>query len=54
MDPVNCVNCKKCIRSIGCPGLVLKYGQVAVEPAQCNGCMLCAQVCPVGAISLKA
>ena len=54
VDPVNCVNCKKCIRSIGCPGLVLKYGQVAVEPAQCNGCMLCAQVCPVGAISLKA
>lgn len=46
----NCIQCKKCIREIGCPGLVIRDGKVAVDGSLCNGCGLCAQVCPTGAI----
>ncbi|MCR5200435.1 MAG: indolepyruvate ferredoxin oxidoreductase subunit alpha [Saccharofermentans sp.] len=45
-----CVDCKMCIREIGCPGVVLKDGHVAIDEALCNGCGLCAQICPCGAI----
>ncbi len=46
----SCIQCKKCIREIGCPGLVIRDGKVAVDGSLCNGCGLCAQVCPTGAI----
>ncbi len=46
----NCIQCKKCIREIGCPGLVIRDGRVSVDDSLCNGCGLCAQVCPTGAI----
>ena len=45
-----CVQCKKCIREIGCPGLIIRDGKVAVDGSLCNGCGLCAQICPTGAI----
>lgn len=50
VDLDKCVDCKMCIREIGCPGVVLKNGHVAVDPALCNGCGLCAEVCPCNAI----
>ncbi|MBQ6634661.1 MAG: indolepyruvate ferredoxin oxidoreductase subunit alpha [Ruminococcus sp.] len=50
IDADKCRNCKKCINDLGCPGLVLKDGRVAVETALCTGCGLCAQVCPFDAI----
>ena len=50
IDSDKCINCKKCINSLGCPGLVIKDGKVAVEESLCTGCGLCAQVCPVNAI----
>ena len=50
VDLDKCVDCKMCIREIGCPGVVLKDGHVAVDPALCNGCGLCAEVCPCNAI----
>jgi len=46
-----CINCKKCIRELGCPALVLKDGKVAIDASQCTGCGLCCQVCPVDAIA---
>ncbi len=46
-----CINCKKCIRELGCPALVLKGGKVAVDASQCTGCGLCCQVCPADAIA---
>lgn len=46
----DCIQCKKCIREIGCPGLILKDGKVAIDPTLCTGCSLCAQICPKGAI----
>lgn len=46
----NCIGCKKCIREIGCPALIIKDGKVSVDESLCTGCGLCAQICPVGAI----
>lgn len=50
IDHEKCVNCKKCINSLGCPGLVIKDGKVSIEASLCTGCGLCSQVCPFGAI----
>ena len=47
-----CTNCKRCIKALGCPGIVLKDGRPAIENSLCTGCGLCSQVCPCGAISL--
>ncbi len=45
-----CVQCKKCIREIGCPAIIIKDGKVAVDAALCTGCGLCAEICPTKAI----
>lgn len=45
-----CINCKKCIREIGCPALITVDGQVTIDKNLCTGCELCAHVCPVNAI----
>lgn len=46
-----CVNCKKCIHSLGCPAIIITDGKVTIDSAQCTNCMLCSKVCPAGAIS---
>ena len=51
IDPEKCITCKRCIRELGCPGLVLSKGRVTIEAALCTGCGLCAQLCPVQAIT---
>lgn len=60
VDAEACTGCKKCITEIGCPGLGFSpdakgprskdRGQAFVDAGQCNGCGLCVQVCPFGAI----
>ena len=60
VDKGACTGCKLCISSIGCPGLGFDpaacgpkskgRGQAFVDPSQCNGCGLCAQLCPSTAI----
>lgn len=45
-----CINCKKCIREIGCPALICADGKVAIDSNLCTGCGLCSQICPVNAI----
>ena len=45
-----CIQCKKCIRELGCPALILKDGKVAIDETLCTGCGLCKQICPTGAI----
>lgn len=50
IDENKCIQCKKCIRTLGCPGIILQNGKVQIEQALCTGCGVCAQVCPVSAI----
>ena len=55
-----CTGCKKCITSIGCPGIGFdegrrgpksgERGQAFVDASLCDGCGLCTQLCPFGAI----
>ena len=53
IDAEKCTNCKRCIKSLGCPGIVVKDGKAAIEHTLCTGCGLCTQVCPFHAISVK-
>lgn len=46
-----CINCKKCIRELGCPAIVIHDGQVQIDSSLCTGCTLCSQICPVHAIT---
>ena len=44
-----CKNCKLCMK-LGCPAISLKDGKPFIDETQCNGCGLCMNVCPFGAI----
>ncbi len=50
IEESKCIQCKKCIRTLGCPAIMLQDGKVQIEQALCTGCGLCAQVCPTVAI----
>ena len=45
----NCKNCKLCMK-LGCPAISIKDGKPFIDETQCNGCGLCTNVCPFGAI----
>lgn len=48
--PEKCRKCGACLRP-GCPALTKKEdGTVAIDATMCNGCGLCMQLCPFGAI----
>ncbi len=53
IDADKCTNCKRCIKSLGCPGIVIKDGKVAIESSLCTGCGLCSQVCAFNAINVN-
>lgn len=50
IDSEKCINCKKCIKELGCPAIVLQDGKPYIEPSLCFGCSICSAVCPVDAI----
>ncbi|MCR5177008.1 MAG: indolepyruvate ferredoxin oxidoreductase subunit alpha [Anaerovibrio sp.] len=45
-----CINCRKCIREIGCPALIIRDDRVVIDDSLCTGCGLCSQICPALAI----
>ncbi|MBQ4639313.1 MAG: indolepyruvate ferredoxin oxidoreductase subunit alpha [Clostridia bacterium] len=48
-----CRNCKMCMK-LGCPAISVKENKVVIDRNQCNGCGLCVNVCPFGAIEKEA
>ncbi len=52
VEEEKCIDCRKCIKELGCPAIVLNNGKVEIESSLCYGCTLCNQVCPVGAIKV--
>ena len=52
VDAEKCISCRRCIKELGCPAVVLDHenGKVKIERDMCTGCSACAEVCPVGAI----
>lgn len=49
IDSEKCKNCKMCMK-LGCPAISVKEGKISIDASQCNGCMLCTNVCKFGAI----
>lgn len=60
VDSEACIGCRKCLE-LGCPAIVTEQYEVKgkarskarIEEFLCTGCSVCAQVCPVSAISMK-
>lgn len=50
IDAERCTACMACVRQFGCPAIVSEDGRASVDGAWCNGCGVCVQVCPAGAI----
>ena len=50
----NCIGCRSCLKC-GCPALSPVRGEkkVRIDRDMCVGCTVCAQVCPVNAISME-
>jgi len=44
-----CIGCMRCMK-LGCPCIVKEGKKVRINPTQCVGCELCADVCTTGAI----
>lgn len=51
-DESACRNCGLCMK-IGCPAIIKTESGVRVDPTQCVGCGMCANVCPFGALKVK-
>lgn len=50
VDTDKCINCNVCIAKTGCSALIPGDKHVSIDPAACNGCSICSQVCPKKAI----
>lgn len=52
--PEKCKKCHTCIKTFGCPALSINPdSSMRIEDGLCNGCGVCAQVCPFKAIEEK-
>ena len=49
IDSDKCKRCSLCMK-LGCPAIQRSGDDIVIDSALCNGCTLCAGVCPFGAI----
>ena len=49
VDQERCIKCKMCMKA-GCPALSFQGGEIVIDKTMCNGCEICAQICPKQAI----
>ncbi|MCX5831855.1 MAG: indolepyruvate ferredoxin oxidoreductase subunit alpha [Deltaproteobacteria bacterium] len=45
-----CKNHRTCVNELACPAFFIKNNRVQIDPIQCVGCTICAQICPENAI----
>jgi indolepyruvate ferredoxin oxidoreductase alpha subunit len=45
-----CKNHRNCINDLACPAFYIEENRVKINPDQCVGCAVCAQICPENAI----
>ncbi len=50
IQSAQCKNHRICVQKTGCPAFFVKNDRIAINPNQCVGCSLCAQICPEKAI----
>ena len=50
IDAKKCSLCGYCIDQLGCPALTKRDGIIMIDQEACKGCLLCAKICPCGAI----
>jgi indolepyruvate ferredoxin oxidoreductase alpha subunit len=50
VDPDECTGCNTCLE-LGCPAISVSDDKAVIDANTCQGCSLCAQVCPQEAIS---
>lgn len=50
VDTDKCTGCRKCLRELGCPGLIKDGKKVKIDQSLCYSCGLCTHVCGFGAI----
>jgi indolepyruvate ferredoxin oxidoreductase alpha subunit len=51
VDTDTCTGCEKCVKDLGCPAIHIEEEKASIDPGLCNGCTLCQNVCPFGALS---
>lgn len=47
----SCINCKVCIKKLGCPALVKGNKKIEIDSNLCYGCGICQPICPKNAIT---
>lgn len=45
-----CKNHRTCVNELACPAFFIEDNRVHIDPIQCVGCTICAQICPENAI----
>lgn len=50
IDEETCNGCGICVRTFGCPAIILNDSKAIIDVSACNGCGVCVSVCKRGAI----
>ena len=48
-----CINCRKCVTQKFCNAILIIDGQIVVNEEICDGCSLCAELCPSNALYME-